>query len=447
MVAANRFVEAQLVRHRRRWRDIPTSAALLRFFEGNRKHYPSGRMATGWRLAIPDQPGPSDDAEATAAIAWVRGRQAAGISLPQICAERQMRTATESVGAFSGAAESMPPGEFEFFFNRSPGPDCFGPRKIGDAWVFGRTDSRFDPENPLETSADRLLADYLRVRDRDELAALERDEEAKRTPRRFAFDASSVLGMNQPAYSINGTTVTYAAVLQAYPMLLGNKSEPAYLNALANRSLRDDLVRASAWSPQSWDEWPEHALLTETLHAAGRIEAWLDDATSVPTDGQLQDFLDGHASAYRPPDLVRLLTVSHPAMPVADGASASVAQAQRAGDMATLDRVRADFARVPTTATLAAAKRDFPALTWTLMADPVPVDRVGRVLEMATDGVAQGGVSEPFADGSGFVFAQVVSRERRQVPVLSQIRVQVADDWRRSERERLYRSLASASAR
>jgi hypothetical protein len=443
--AARRFVEAQLVRHRRRWRDLPTSAALQRFFEVNRKHYPPGRTVTGWRLAIPDGPGAADDAEATAALAWVKGRLMAGISLPQVCAERQMRTGDEVMGAFSSAAEGMAPGEFDYFFNLSPGPPYSGPVRIGDAWIYGRTDSRFDPVNPLKTSAGRLLTDYLRVRDTDDTVRLERAEAARRKPRRFAFETTNALALNQPAYEMDGTTVTYAEVVRTYPMLLGNKADPAVLTALVNRALSDDLVRTSAWSPPSWDEWPEHEVLCDTLAAASRIEAWLDEATSAPTEAQLQAFLDSRAGIFRPPDLVRLLTVSHPAMPVAEGVGASVARAQRAGDFATLRRVRADFIRSPTTATLEAAKRDHPALEWSLSAKPVPVDELGRVLELATEGLAPGGVSEALADGQSFVFAQIVSREGRPVPTLAPIRARVADEWRRAERERLCRGLAAGA--
>jgi hypothetical protein len=106
-----------------------------------------------------------------------------------------------------------------------------------------------------------------------------------------------------------------------------------------------------------------------------------------------------------------------------------------------LRAVRDRYAESPTSGTLLALRGKQPGLVF-LVTSLVPLDRLGRVNEMALDAIKPGDIT-PILTGLGgkLYFLHLLKRERRRPLPFEQIRDRVAGDFRAYQKEEVLESL------
>ena len=111
-------------------------------------------------------------------------------------------------------------------------------------------------------------------------------------------------------------------------------------------------------------------------------------------------------------------------------------------DRELITRVRNQFADSPTTETLERLQHTAPSLVFWVDGKFGPIDRLGRVIEMAIGNEGAGFVTPVFVGRDGaFYFARVLERERGKPKAFEEVREQLRTELREQRRERLLESL------
>ena len=420
-------------------RDAPDAAGLRRFHELNRGKYPATSEVSGWRIAVPDAGVPGALESSSATLAWIAARQAAGISFAQVCAEFHMRHGSREVGHFGPVdPAAFAPDERDLLLT-APLGRCVGPLRVGDATVFVRVDNRLLVDtDPVEAMGERLMRDYLNVRWRRNHA----DQETSLVRMMMAglrdYATTDPLGHRQPAIELDGRSHTFGDLRGMIPPVHGDEGDPRFWRSVAERACRSR-VRAESMMGRAADDDGLRVLLA-AWEATVAVTRHLDRATSAPARKQLEAYLASHGADFALPDRVDLMEFRWTIPDHAPGVSSGVVDAQRAGDLATLAAIVERWRERPTTGTLEAEARSYPAFSWRHLQDE-RVDHLPRALHIMVDQTAPGEPAPVVVLEDHYVIAVPQARRPGAIPPLDAILPRVEQAWRRAEKDRLYHLL------
>ncbi len=407
----------------------PDADGLRRFYRLNRDKYPPNDQVSGWRLKVENLPDSSTGEDATATLAWAKGRMDAGISFPQVCAEYHLRRGEKEVGQFGPLDPAgLEPAEGAAVLS-APLGEVTGPVRLDDATIIFRVDTRVTSDgDPAAQMGERLLNDYVSVRWRrgaaDRATSLTKALKLELRD----YDTSSPLGPRQVAFLLNGRDVTFAETRQLLPPLVGDERDPRFWPSVAHRAVEHEQWRAWGES-QGMRENPAFVRLKEALASSVCVAQHLDELTSAPARKELEKYFQGHAKDIEGSKRVsgmefRFRTASPGAPP-----SPNVARLQRESDLSTLRGVARRWVESPTTAVLEKAKREYPTVTWREMSG-VAVDTLPRELEIVIDQTPVGETTPAVRADDGYVLVVVRSKEAGALPPFASVKGRVEAQWR-----------------
>ena len=424
-------------------RDAPDAAGLRRFHELNRAKYPATSEVSGWRIAVPDAGLPGALESSSATLAWIGARRAAGIGFPQVCAEFHMRHGSREVGHFGPVDPAAFAPEERDLLLSAPLGLCVGPVRVGDVTVLVQVDKRVLVDaDPVDAMGELLMSNFLNVRWRRTQAELETSRVREMMAGLRDYATTDPLGSGQTAIELDGRPHTFDDLRGMIPPVFGEEGDPRFWRSVAERALRSRVWADRARARKRDDGLRE---LLSAWEASVALTRHLDRATSVPARWQLEAYLAAHGPDFAHPDRIDLMEFRWRIPDHVPGASSAVVDAQRAGDLATLDAIVRRWRERPTTATLEADARSYPAFSWRHLQDE-RVNHLPRALHIMVDQTAPGEPAPVVVFEGHYVIAVPQARRPGAIPPLDAVLPRVEQAWRRAEKERLYRLLAGSDS-
>jgi hypothetical protein len=296
------------------------------------------------------------------------------------------------------------------------------------------------PFGPIESPEGFLI---LQVDERlpEGLAPAEALEERRRKVERLRLPEDEILTPDAVLYRLDGREVTVREVIERLPHIHGDARDPRYFAAMREHAIRADLIEtgpAADWVRAS----PHCHFLAQAHRNAWLIQQHLDTlfAQIDTSDEAIERFWreDPQGRFHHPDELaLTVVRVPHGPLPQDDLVAQRLAMRPT---YARARRLRESWLRDPSPEALASvASPEF----WEIESagEPVPLDRLGRVLGVAAQSLAQGETSELVIMPEGYLFCHVERRilgaPLRFEEIEEQVRFRSAFSQRLTIREQL----------
>lgn len=426
------YALAELLRYTTKYAVRPTTATLERFMHLNISHYPQ----KDWVFASAIHVKTADWGDQTSAVVSRLEAQLKSKSFAETAFQYYESIGQKSDGRLGRVMHgTVPDWEFKLLMSADPSRPFFGPFEAPDGYYFCKLEKKFTAGNdPLNYYAKQVEADYRRIYARETLKHMLQDQQKALAPQVFGFDTSSPARLQQIAYRVAGTSVTFEEAHRRLPFVAGDMNSPKFWDSVSSQSLQNDLLFYSAQAQDLRDS-EEFRYLADAHRNAFLVHTYVEReiAKASINEEALRAFYRPRADKrYAQPDVVRLLVVRLPETSDSQGRTLRE----------KMNSIRDAFVAKPTSDTIEQLRSSHPSLSCKEDPVPIPADKLGRILEMAI-GTEKPGFVTPVLMGKdrACYFARIIARQPQPPTSFEQLRDQLRFEFVQHQREALTESL------
>lgn len=440
----------ELFRYKMKYRKVPSEQLARSIVRQHPDRYPMEEQFQGWEIVV-EADSYTSPAEAQTVLRSIE-RDLQSQPFHQVAVTYYMGIGTEYDGSLGVVRRGqIPDWKFDLFMKAKSSAPFFGPIRIPKGYLWGKVLSRREPDaDPLDYYGDYIIQMMLSGPFKETMEKYYNEQVELQKPRVFQYDHHSTAGVEQVAYCLGGEAVTYARVLARLPHYSGNPKDPRFHDAMAKHAFENDLIYygpdAEGIRKSSEFRWlaaaHRNAFLVDRYVKEQLKNCEMDEAA-------ITRFYQEHKKdLFAQPELVRLIVLSRKRDASRDR-DPDFRSYPRKPEWMAMGVLREEFLKNPTPEGARQLAASHPNLDVTIHEKAVPLDKLGRVLEMGIEGLKEGEVSLPLTGSQEYHLVTVLSR-RKQPPtsnaqVENLLRSQYLMDCKTSVLKGLYKTERAAS--
>lgn len=385
--------------------------------------FPAREMIHGWEIYVRDDARPNS-ATLAATLDTLR-RQLETDQFPWVAIRYYWTVGTEYNGDLGQVYRGdIPDWKFDAFLAADPEARFFGPLRLGDGWLFGKLLAKFTrSQDPAVYYGERIRRSLRPQYAKHKLVEFYKEQKNRLKPEVHRYDHASTLGLDQVAYRFGMESITFREVLKRLPHISGDPKNPLFYDAMTKHAFEDDLILHSPLA-ENIRKSPAFAFLARAHRNAFLADRYVKarmDAL-VLDEKALQKFYEDHAATdYAQPNLMRLLILFRQRNAQNDN-DLLLRYTPKKPDFEAAHRLRTLYETAPGPEKARQLAQADPKVRWEMHEKDMPEDQLGRILEIAVQGVREGEIVGPVVGPRDYLVVHVLQRKKQPPTPIEQVR-------------------------
>jgi hypothetical protein len=335
----------------------------------------------------------------------------------------------------------MPDTIFDIFINADRESRYFGPVKTERGYIFGKVIRKLmKDEDPLNCYGERVLAQYRISKSRELMKDFYKKKMDIYKPTVFSCDLSAKKPLDKTAYIINGIHVSFDEALKRFPNTFGDTNSPDFYNAVAKKSLHNDLIFLSPESKKIKKDKLYRFFLKANENAWLVNEYVKKEITKIdPDEKKIKEYYNlQKEDSYKQFPLVKLLQVTLRKKRL-NSATPYQRYLQQKKEFNSIKRAREKYIKSPSDRTLHNLMNQIPNFTYRKHQEYKSVENVKREFIEEIIDKDSGYISNIIIDKSHYYFIKILSKKNMPPKEFDQVKVK--NDYLKSKKMNLLKSL------